>query len=58
MKPCTVCGCAPDTNIVPGVLRDLRLLLGPKWRATVDGLTDRLCWTCQSWAARFVGITL
>jgi hypothetical protein len=55
---CTVCGCSPSTDIVPGVLRDLRVLLGPRRRATVGHLRDTLCHPCQRWVAAYFEIAL
>lgn len=58
MTPCTVCGCAPRLDIIDGRLRDLRLLLGPRNRPALGGGREPLCWSCATWAARFVGILL
>ena len=56
--PCRVCGASPDTNIAPGRLRDLRLMFGPRWRATIGRLRDWMCVECQLWVARYFGIAL
>lgn len=58
MTACRVCGSSPRVDIVDSMLRDLRVLLGPKKRATLDGHFDDLCHFCQKWAASFVGILL
>ncbi len=55
---CLVCGSSPSLDIAPGILLDLRRLLGPKKRATINGYSEPLCWQCQCWAARLVGILL
>jgi hypothetical protein len=56
MPACRVCGTNPRLDIIPSQLRDLRALLGPRWRATVGGLREMLCFRCAMWAARFFGV--
>ena len=55
---CRVCGITSDLDIAPGRLRDLRLMLGPRMRATIGRLRDMLCLDCQLWVARYFGICL
>ena len=56
MTPCVSCGWLPDIDIQPGILRDLRVLLGPKMRATVHGHRKPLCFYCVLKVARLFGI--
>ena len=56
MPPCRVCGTEPRLDIMPSQLRDLRALLGPRWRATLGGLREWLCFRCCMWAARIARI--
>jgi hypothetical protein len=58
MKPCACCGWLPDLDIEPGILRDLRAILGPAWRATFGGHRDWICWMCQRGVAKRLGIVL
>lgn len=56
MPACRVCGSNPRLDIVPSQLRDLRAILGPRWRTTVGGLREMLCFRCHRWLAHFLGL--
>jgi len=55
---CKVCDWLPDLDIAPGVLRDMRALLGPRMRYTIGGLREVLCFYCQKRVAKFMGLAL
>lgn len=52
MTPCRICGDTAETNGTSGHFATYRKMLGPKWRASIKGWRDWMCWRCQVWAAR------
>lgn len=55
MTSCRVCG---GRHVPRGLLpRDaISAITSARWRSTVGGARDWICFVCQAWAARMAGL--